>query len=192
MTKEIWKDIKGFEGLYQVSNFGRIKNLDKIVIGKLPNGQLINKIYKEKIKLIKNNKKGYLRVGLTDGNYIRNAYQIHRLVAETFIINPENKKEVNHINGIKTDNHVENLEWVTRYENITHAIKTGLYDNKNKKVKCIETGIIYNSIIDASRLLNINSSCIVRCCNNGLSKIQQKTAGKFHWEYVKEEKVKGN
>ncbi|KKN59958.1 hypothetical protein LCGC14_0537080 [marine sediment metagenome] len=107
---EIWKDIKGYEGHYQISNIGRIKSLKR---GK-------NRILKTPP-----NSKGYLLVGLTK-NGITETKRIQRLVAICFIPNPYNKPEVNHKNGIKIDNRTENLEWATRQENVIHAVKNGL------------------------------------------------------------------
>lgn len=109
--EEMWKDIKGYEGLYQVSNLGRVKN-----------------ILKNKIKYTRLNK-GYVIIDLyKDG--IRKTYQVHRLVAIAFIKNPNNYKEVNHISGIKTCNCIQNLEWCNRSMNMIHAHKMGLYHKK--------------------------------------------------------------
>ena len=110
MTEEIWKDVQGYEGLYQVSNLGRVKSFQ------LGEGTLLNPSLA---------RKGYLCVELRLSGK-RKRFRIHRLVAMAFIPNIENKPEVNHINGIKTDNRIENLEWVTHLENISHAWNTGL------------------------------------------------------------------
>ena len=107
---EVWRDIAGYENLYQVSNLGRVKSLYN------RNGHIM-KLYTSDAN--------YLYALLSD-NGKQKPFSIHRLVAKAFIPNPENKPEVNHINGDKHDNRAENLEWCTRRENITHAFKTGL------------------------------------------------------------------
>jgi hypothetical protein len=107
---EIWKDIKDYEGLYQVSNLGKVKSL---------------KFGKEKILKPGKSKKGYLAVVLCD-NTIRKTFKVHRLIALTFIDNLHNKPQINHINGIKLDNRVDNLEWCTNGENGKHAFDNGL------------------------------------------------------------------
>lgn len=122
MQEELWKDIKNYEFLYQVSNFGRIKNL------------VTNKILKGFY-----NKKGYLSVKLYKNKNTKTFF-IHRLVALNFIDNPENKLQVNHINGIKDDNNLSNLEWSTNVENMNHRYtslgkeKYSLHFNKEKNL----------------------------------------------------------
>lgn len=110
---EIFKDIKDYEGLYQISNLGRIKSFCR----RTP-------------KIIKNQKSGpgYPYITLCREASKKSIF-IHRLIAETFINNPKNKQEVNHKNGVKTDYSIENLEWVTPSENQSHAFKTGLSKN---------------------------------------------------------------
>jgi hypothetical protein len=127
--EEIWKDVKNYEGVYQVSNFGNVKSLPRQWIGGLPNApRKHNGLVLSSAK----DKKGYLRVLLSKPGE-RHTYKVHRLVAIAFIENPENKKEVNHINGIKTDNRLCNLEWCSTMENMRHSILIGLRDNVNIK-----------------------------------------------------------
>ena len=128
--KEIWKDIKGYEGLYQISNFGRVKSVARFRKGK--NG--VPTYCRERIiKSRTNPKTGYVEICLSKEDN-KKLFLVHRLVAETFIPNPGNLPQVNHINEVKSDNRVENLEWVTNAENIEHAIKTGLQDNTSAKM----------------------------------------------------------
>jgi DNA invertase Pin-like site-specific DNA recombinase len=131
---EIWKDILNYESYYQISNLGRVRSLDRYVKHYLAGKQRIKgKIFKPQL-----NQRGYLRVCLSKDN-IGKTIEIHRLVAETFIPNPNNHPEVNHKNGVKTDNYVENLEWCTHKDNMRHAHKNGLIDNaRGEKHGCVK------------------------------------------------------
>lgn len=113
MQKEIFKDVIGYEGLYQVSNLGRVKSLSN------------NKLKKEKILKQNVSNCGYKQVCLSKKNKYK-TYTIHKLVANNFLSNNDNKRTVNHINCIKTDNRLENLEWCTTSENTKHAYNNGL------------------------------------------------------------------
>ncbi len=121
-VEEIWIDVKDFEGAYQVSSFGNVRSIDKIA--RTYNGGL--RLYKGRILVKKVGSLGkYHCVDLS--NYGKGKrFGIHRLVAENFIPNPENKAEVNHKDGNTFNNHIDNLEWVTRSENIRHSFKNPL------------------------------------------------------------------
>jgi hypothetical protein len=141
MDNEIWKEIELCDGRYSVSNIGRIRNNGFYTSGK------IRKRVASRIKANGLVKGKYEFTNIHGKNYL-----IHRLVALAFIPNPDSKAEVNHINGVTTDNRVENLEWCSRSENEIHAHKTGL----KKGASCIEvlntvTGERYKSIKDASK-----------------------------------------
>lgn len=114
--QEKWRDIKGYEGHFKISSKGRVKSLKRTIE---KNCGMKMKI-QERIRKPHFTKDGYLRIRLIVNNKGKN-FLIHRLVAMAFIENPENKEEVNHINEIKDDNNVDNLEWVTRNENVEHS-----------------------------------------------------------------------
>ena len=148
---DLWRDIPNFEGLYQASANGEIRSLDHI----RKNG---TNEYKQKGKILKFNKNpnGYLQVRLSK-NGVAKTYRVNRLIALTFIENPLNKKTVNHINGNKLDNRVENLEWATEREQAIHRhniLKVPYSDCKkcheaNKKKLIRSDGKIYNSLQEA-------------------------------------------
>ena len=120
---EYWKDVVGYEGLYQVSNLGRVKSLER-TIQRTTNKQKI----KERILSQGLSTTGYKKVVLYKNKNRKNK-KVHRLVAEAFIPNTENKRTVNHKNGIKTDNKFSNLEWATYSENMKHAYSNNLNVN---------------------------------------------------------------
>ena len=166
MNEEIWKPIKGFENLYEVSDLGRVRSLTR---------------YKKILKPIPN-KFGYGFVTLyKNKKAIRKA--VHRIVAETFIPNLENKREVNHISGVKTDNRVCNLEWNTSQENRLHAIKNNLWKHVVKKVKQydLQGNFIkeWDSMKSAYLSTGISISCISGCCNG-----DRKTSCGYIWRYA--------
>lgn len=144
MSKEIWKDIEGYEGMYQVSNKGRVKSIKRTVKVE-GHPQYDHTTIPGKILSPQTNTNGYYHVCLFKNNK-RKYKRISRLVAEHFIPNPENKPEVNHINGIKTDNYADNLEWVTCRENINHAHKNGL-TNPAKGKDLPQTKLTKNDVL---------------------------------------------
>lgn len=177
---EQWQDIPGYEGLYQVSTLGRIKS-------------------NRSIKSLHIDKGGYLTVWLCKDSIQKN-YKAHRLVALAFIPNPENKATVNHIDGNKQNNCVENLEWATHSENINHANRTGLRTvtdaqreaaritgkktcDKNrlrKAVFCTKDGFKheFESAHDGARFVVGDASPIIRCCKG-----KKKTYKGYEWGY---------
>lgn len=176
--KEIWKDIQGYEGLYQVSNFGNIKSLN------------YRRTKKEREMAKRINGEGYEIVGLYNGNQQLQT-GVHRLVAQAFIPNPEHKEQVNHIDGNKRNNRVDNLEWCTQTENIRHAMRTGLLNitgasnGSSRKVQQLDLkGNVlkqFNTIIEAGRYLG------VKCQPTGIISVckgKKKTAYGYKWAYV--------
>ena len=124
MESEIWKDIVGYEDYYQVSNQGRVKALERVVYridGKI-------KVFKEKIRKSSKDGSGYLSLILSKDN-VQKRHCIHILVCVHFIPNPQNKEEVNHEDGNKTNNNDWNLTWATPKENQHHARTTGLIND---------------------------------------------------------------
>ena len=161
---EIWKKIKGFEN-YEISNLGRVKS---------------NNLKKEKILKFRITKTGYYRVMLQK-NCFKKELLVHRLVAEAFIPNKENKKEVNHIDLNKSNNRVENLEWTTRSENIAHSYLNGRNKKGKKIIRLSSPIVVYDSIKIASIENNVSESSISQNLR-GISKF----SNGYKYKYLKE------
>jgi len=127
MNDEKWIDCKNYENNYEVSNLGNVRRKNNPTHYK--DGRIA--YFSQTVLKPSLNKKGYERVYLSV-NSKKITRSVHRLIAESFLENPENKKTVNHINCIKTDNRVENLEWMTNKENMQHAFKMGIYKERDK------------------------------------------------------------
>lgn len=211
---EVWKDVVGYEGLYIVSSMGRVKSLDrKSAKGSNIKGRILKPV---------KGKDGYLRLILCKENK-HSTFLVHRLIAISFISNPDNKDYIDHINTIRDDNRVENLRWATKKENNNNPLtknkmsesqkgksipeetrkkmsesskgeKNGFYgkhhteetkkkikenNGRKRKVICLETNIIYNSLKDAEIDTGVHSINIGQVC-----KKERKTAGGYHWEYI--------
>ena len=167
MEKEVWKDIKGYEGLYQVSNLGRVK-------------AIINKTHKvEKILRPRRHSRGYLRVSLSKNGKEKDFY-IHRLAGEAFIDNPRGLKEINHRDGNKTSNICSNLEWADRSTQELHKLYV-LKRGRARPIRCIETGQIFESISKAAQYVGGDSGNL---SSHLRKKPNNKRFAKLHWEYV--------
>ncbi len=169
MEKEIWKPIEGFESYYMASSLGNIKALSKVVyFTHAVTGERHVRTTKEIVLKKGTTRGGYKHVSMSKDLKAK-CYRVCCLVAIAFIPNPENKPQVNHKNGIKNDDRAENLEWMTAVENMAHASLNGLTrclrgaeSPQSKKVKCLKTGIVYDSITAYSKANNIDSSNVSR------------------------------
>lgn len=177
---EIWKDVKDYEDKYQVSNFGRVKRKERYINNNGGYQKLNEKILKQHKQYEKSDNE-YMYVNFTIKHKTVNK-SIHRLVAEAFLEEYDEKLDVNHKDGNRNNNNVNNLEMMTRSENQLHAYnilkrkRVGKeilqYDLKNNFIKK------YENCCEASRKTNICRSCINDCCNGKL-----KTAGGYKWKY---------
>lgn len=164
-TLIFWKDIKGYEGLYQINQYGQVKSLPK------PIGSYISK---ERILKNRPMKSGYLQVGLVKDGKVKN-YLVHRLVAEAFLSNSEELSEVDHINGDRTDNRVSNLQWMSHIEN-NRKKETGI--GIPKRIICVETKEVFETITAAAKKCGVSKAAI-----SGAVKRHGKSAG-YHWEEI--------
>jgi hypothetical protein len=185
-VNEVWRSVDGYENIYEVSNFGNVKSLERT--------DRLGRIVKEKIlKTIKHNC-GYLKVHLSKNNVSKKFY-IHRLVANAFLINDNNYPEVNHEDGDKHNNNLENLKWVTCSDNIKHAFANGLNrspkamlgkfgENHNRSKAVIQYDLEgsfvarYGSMSEANRETGVKVSSISNCCRGTSNK-----SGGYIWRY---------
>jgi hypothetical protein len=174
---EIWKDVVGYEGIYQVSNLGRIKSIDRLVWHS--SNKSYSKLKGVILKLDKKNKL-YEQIHLCKNRKSKN-FLVHRIVAQAFIPNTFNKSQVNHIDENKFNNKASNLEWVTQSENINHGNRNKIVSEKNsKKVKRIDKNNnikIYDSATQAE-LDGFSRFCISMCCKNKI-----KSHKGYKWEF---------
>ena len=160
------KDIQGYEGRYQVTEDGRIWSIKR------------NIFLKEQY-----DKDGYACVNLYDDDHKLRRFFIHRLVALAYVPNPEGKATVNHLDECKTNNHYTNLAWATQKEQNLHGTRIERAAESHKKpVRCVETGVVYESAKAAADDYDTYRECIVK-----VLKGRQKTHRGLHWEYAKED-----
>lgn len=184
---EIWKDIKGYEGIYQVSNIGRVRSFDRYTRG-------LKKMFKPGCIRKPFDTTGYESVALSNSG--DKTFMVHRLVADAFIPNPKGLPCVNHIDGNKKNNVVSNLEWVTYSENTRHAIRIGLIDVEQSRIngrksveitghplKCTDSGEVFESVRNAYRRFG-SDAFIIECLDTG--KRSHKNRG-FMFEYITRE-----
>lgn len=167
MNEEIWKSIEGYNGLYEVSSFGRVRSIG---------------FGRTRVLKLGKNTCGYFRVQLHKDGEMKK-FLVHRLVAEAFVDNPMNKEQVNYKNEIKTDNRVENLEWMTRKENCNYGTRTERVARAQSKavLQYTKDGVLvkeYPSTQEASRQTGIHRGNIVFCL-----KCKRKTSGGYIWKY---------
>jgi len=171
---EEWRDVVGYEGYYQVSSNGKVKSLSR----KLGNNHVTKDIVMKPVI----DKYGYKRLGLYKNNKLTNAL-VHRLVATAFVDNNENKNIVNHKDENKTNNNIDNLEWVTVKENNNYGTRIERISNSNKnKIKVIyrdNTYEIWDSAIDFAKEFGILQSNIIHCLKG-----RQKTYHGLRFEYA--------
>jgi hypothetical protein len=175
--KEIWKDIKGYEGLYQVSNYGRVKSLERIVDHK-KTGKVF---HKERI-LKQNTCYGYKTVILCKNSKTKSE-RVHRLVAQAFIPNPNNMPQINHKNQIRNDNYYKNLEWCdSKYNNNYGNRSEKIAEQTRKRVEQYDLNGNYiktwNSLTSVEKELKIHIENIIKVCKG----LRNKTGG-YIWKY---------
>lgn len=193
--EEEWKDIKGYEGKYKISNLGRVKAIErKVRQGK---GEYFIKEHELKTWI---DSVGYVSVGLTVDSKTK-YFRIHRLIAEAFIPNPNNLPVINHLNGNKTDYRIENLEWTNQKQNSIHAVKTGLKKVTEKQIDAARKNVLlalektkkkvkqydlngnyiktWNSMTEIEKTLKIHYQGISKCCLG-----KNKTSYGYIWKYA--------
>lgn len=176
---EVWKPVIGYEGLYEISSFGRVKALAKFLNGKNGSKRLINEFVMKQNK----HRRGYYTIGLWK-NGVFKRYFVHRLVAEAFLPNPESLPQVNHKDENKTNNCVENLEWCDCiYNNNYGSVRERIGLSNGKTVLQISmNGDLVNSfpsVKEAARVLSLQQANISKVCRG-----ERRSAGGYKWAYA--------
>jgi len=181
MKQEVWRDIPGYEQYYQVSNYGNVRSLDRKVKQK---GRHF-RIERRRIIALCLDNRGYHRIRVSKYN-VQETLKVHRLVASAFCLNPESKPEVNHKDGLKTNNYYKNLEWVTMAENMRHSSEIGLRDNMprgndhhNSKLNEFQVRVVKRTSVK-----DINNGMLAKCFGVHISAIERVRSGKT-WSHVK-------
>lgn len=184
MKEEIWKPIEGYEGLYEVSSWGRVRSLDKWVAHSINT----KKFMKGRIRKLQEDGHGYLKVELSKNGKVK-TYKVHRLVAEAFIPNPKNYNVVNHKDEVKTNNYVDNLEWCTHSYNVNYG--TGIQRKTEKMINGKLSKTVYQyslsgeliaeypSTIEVQRQLGFDCGNISKCCTG-----KKKNVYGYIWRYT--------
>lgn len=177
---EIWLPVVGYEGFYEVSSEGRVRSLDRIV--KKWNGE---RAVPTRLLSLSENSHGYLSITLCkDGK--AETKTVHRIVAEAFIPNNNHYPQINHINGNKHDNRVENLEWCSASQNVQHAYDSLKRDiGPSRYIQCVETQIVYRSCREAGRKTGLRYQNIWRCAKGTLQ-----TTGGYHFKFYNNDEGK--
>lgn len=155
MTCEEWRPVVGWEGLYEVSSLGRVKTIEHEIRVKRNTGSDYSVVVKSKLKKLGKCNTGYLTAALSKGGRTINV-QVHTMVAEAFIPNPNHFKIVNHIDGDKTNNNVNNLEWCSYRGNNIHSTWIGI-NRQAIKVMCVEDGKVFPSLSECNRYYNLKN-----------------------------------
>ena len=180
---EEWKPVNNFEGMYMVSNMGRVKSLDRIIFQKDRSGNISKHIYKGKILKKCTQVNGYETIDLHKNSKTQR-YLVHRLVAEHFLEKPKGKEYINHKDNTRNNNIYTNLEWCTQSENIQYAYDNGtkIPPHQRKVYQCKKNGEIiklWESLAQACRELKIYESNIAKVCNGKRSQ-----TGGYKWKYA--------
>lgn len=194
MMEEIWKDIKGFEGRYQVSNMGRVKSLARLVHHRASiRTKSFDSMVSERIMKQHISNSGYLFITLRGKEHLIGTF-VHRLVAESFIPNPNGLKEVNHKDEDKLNNHVDNLEWCTpsynmRYGTMAAIRQRGNIRNRKSVIQLTMDGVFirqYESLKEMHSLTGINKESVSRMCRglNNRNGSALLSAGGYKWKFA--------
>lgn len=178
--QEEWRPILGHDG-YEVSNLGRVRSVDRVLLQKDAHGGVAKFHYHGRILTQVPTTGGYMCVSLDRGNGI---FRVHRLVALAFIPKEEGRPMINHKDGDPSNNRVDNLEWCDNRENQLHACRVlgkNLKRNKRKRIKCVETGEIFDCSIEAAKGNRATANNIRAVANKCYGR---KTCLGYHWEFI--------